>query len=232
MVHFAGAGVLKRAIIAMLCGAALLPAEIIDRLAVSVGNRAITVSDVERQLRVSAFLSGVKPDLGLENRRKAAEAMVDQKLVSRELETARYPEPESTEIVEIFAEFKSKYFPNDADYRAALAEHGITEADVKEQLLWQRRWLSFVGVRFRPAVQVSEQDVREYFEKTVLPAALAANPGATFTLDEFRDQILTKLTGDRVDQQMEQWLGDMRGRVEIVFHEEAFGAASRTGGGR
>jgi peptidyl-prolyl cis-trans isomerase SurA len=222
MVDLTGAGLLRTAIIAMLCGAALLPAEIIDRIAVSVGNRAITVSDVERQQRLSAFLSGVKPDLDLENRRKAAEAMVDQKLVSRELETARYPEPDPTEIDELFAEFKSKYFPNDADYRAALAEYGITEAEIREQLLWQRRWLSFVGLRFRPAVQVSEQEVTEYFEKTVLPAARAANPGATFTLDEFRDQILAKLTGDRVDQQMGQWLADMRGRVEIVFHEEAF----------
>lgn len=222
MVHFPGAVVLRAAIIAICCGAALLPAEIIDRIAVSVGNRAITVSDVERQLRVSAFLSGVKPDLDLENRRKTAEAMVDQRLVSRELETARYPEPEPTEIDELFAEFKSKYFPNDADYRAALAEYGITEAEVREQLLSQRRWLSFVGVRFRPAVQVSEQEVAEYFDKTVLPAARAANPGATFTLDEFRDQILAKLTGDRVDQQMGQWLADMRGRVEIVFHEGAF----------
>jgi hypothetical protein len=222
MVHFPGAGVLKTAIIAMLCGAALLPAEIIDRIAVAVGNRAITVGDVQRQLRVSAFLSGVKPDLSLESRRKAAEAMVDQKLVSRELETARYPEPEPSEIDELFAEFKSKYFPNDADYRAALAEYGIAEADVREQLLWQRRWLSFVSVRFRPAVQVTEQDVREYFETTVLPAALAANPGATFTLEEFRDQIRTKLTGDREDQQMEKWLADMRGRTEVVFQEEAF----------
>jgi hypothetical protein len=213
---------LKTAIIAMLYGAALLPAETIDRIAVSVGNRAITASDVDRQLRLSAFLSGSKPDLGPEARRKTAEAMVDQKLVTRELETARYPEPAATDLDAALDEFKTKHFADDAGYQRALKEHGVTEASVREYLLFQRRWLSFVGARFRPAVQVGEQEIRDYFEKTVLPAAQAANPGATFTLDEFRDRILAKLTGDRVDQAMEAWLAETRQRTEIVFHEEAF----------
>jgi hypothetical protein len=221
MVHLTGAGILKTALIAVVC-AALAGAEIIDRIAVSVGNRVITVMDIERQLRLSAFLSGSKPDLSVEARRKMAETMVDQKLVSRELEMARYPEPDASELDAAFADFKSSYYSSDADYRRALAEHGISEAELRDYLLWQRRWLSFVAVRFRPAVQVTDAEVREYFEKTVLPAAQAANPGATFTLEEFRDQILTKLTGDRVDQQMAEWLAEMRKRIEVVFHEEAF----------
>jgi peptidyl-prolyl cis-trans isomerase SurA len=213
---------LKAAIILGVLSGAMLCGETIDRIAVSVGNRVITVSDVERQLRLSAFLSGAKPDLSAEARRKAAETMVDQRLVSRELETAHYPEPDAADLDAAFREFKSEHFASDAAYRRALAEYGIGEADVKEQLLRQRRLLSFIGVRFRPAVQVSEEEIREYFEKTVLPAAKAANPGATFTLDEFRDRILAKLTGDRVDQQVETWLAEARSRAEIVFHEEAF----------
>jgi len=207
--------------IAVLC-AASLAAETIDRIAVSVGNRVVTVSDIERQLRLSAFLSGVKPDLSAEARRRAAETMVDQRLVSRELETARYPEPDLSDVDGLLAEFKSEHYASDADYRRALAEYGLTEADVKQHLLWQRRFLSFIGVRFRPAIQVTEAEIRAYFEKTVLPAAQAANPGATFTFDEFRDRIQTKLTGDRVDQQTELWLGEARKRTEVVFHEEAF----------
>jgi hypothetical protein len=221
MVHFTGAGVLKTAIFAMLL-AATAPAEIIDRIAVAVGNRVVTAGDIDRQLRLAAFLSGAKPDMSVESRRKMAETMVDQKLVSRELETAHYPEPSATRIDAAFADFKKDYFASEAEYSRALAEAGLTEADVKEQLLWQRRWLSFVAARFRPAVQVTDAEIREYYEKTVLPAAKAGNPGATFTLEEFRDPILTKLTGDRVDQAMAEWLAETRARTEIVFHDEAF----------
>lgn len=204
----------------MLCTTA--QAEIIDRIAVSVGNRVVTVSDIDRQLRLSAFQSGTKPELSAAARRKAGESMVDQMLVRRELEMARYPEPDASEVDALLKEFKGEQYSSDADYRRALAEYGLTESDVREQLLWQRRFLSFISVRFRPAVQVSEQDIRDYFEKTVLPAAQGANLDARFTLEEFRDRILSKLTGDRVDQATETWLAEVRGRTEIVFHEEAF----------
>jgi hypothetical protein len=199
-----------------------LHAEIIDRIAVSVGNQVITTSDIERQIRVSAFLSGAKPDLSPAAKRKAAEAIVDQTLVRRELETSRYPEPAPAELDAAFDEFKKKYYPSDDAYRRALAEYGITEAEVKEELHRQRTWMSFVGVRFHPAIQVSDRDIREYFDNTVAPAARAANPGAEVTLDDYRDRIVTKLTGDLEDRQMEQWLSEARRRTEIVYREEAF----------
>jgi hypothetical protein len=200
----------------------LASAEIIDRVAVAVGTRVITTSDIERQARVSAFLSGTKPDLSPEGRRKTAEAMVEQKLIARELETARYPEPGPAELDEAFADFKKKYFADDAEYRKALADAGVTEAEVKQELLWQRRFFGFIGVRFRPGAQVGDAAVQDYFEKNVLPAAQAANPGASFTLDEFRDKIQAKLVEDSIDRQVALWLAEARSRTEIVFHEEAF----------
>jgi hypothetical protein len=71
MVHFTRTGVLKTALLAMLGAAALAPAETIDRIAVAVGNRVITVSDIERQLRLAGFLSGAKPELTAEARRRS-----------------------------------------------------------------------------------------------------------------------------------------------------------------
>jgi peptidyl-prolyl cis-trans isomerase SurA len=197
-------------------------AEIIDRIAVSVGTRVITTSDIERQIRVAAFVSGVKPDLSAAARRQADERMIDQKLIQMELETARYPEPAPADLDAAFNEFKAKYYPAPEQYRRALAESGVTEEDVKELLHWQRRFTSFVGIRFRPSTSVSDSDIAQYFQSTVAPAARAANPGASVTLDEFRDRIAEKLTADRVDRQTEEWLLDVRKRTEIVFHEEAF----------
>src|SRR5208283_3476998 len=51
-------------------------AEIVDRIAVSVGNRVITTSDLDRQIRVSAFLNGAKADQSAPARRAMAERMV------------------------------------------------------------------------------------------------------------------------------------------------------------
>ena len=206
---------------ALLCVLGL-QAETIDRIAVSVGNRVITTSDIERQIRVAAFLSGTKPDLSPAARRKAADSMVDQKLIRTELETSRYPEPAPAELDDAYAQFKAKYFKNDDEYRRALADYGITEADAKEQLHWQRTFMTFVGLRFRLAVQLEDQQIEEYFDQIVAPAARAANPGSPVTLDQYRDQIIATLTGNREDQQMNQWLTEARRRTGVVYHDEAF----------
>src|SRR5262249_48275559 len=68
-------------------------ADLIDRIAVSVGNRVITRSDIERQIRVIAFQNGVQPDFSSANRHAVANKMIEQKLIQRELESSRYPAP-------------------------------------------------------------------------------------------------------------------------------------------
>ena len=198
-------------------------AEIIDRIAVSVGDRVITVSDIEREIRVNSFLNGTRPDLSRASKRATAEKMVEQKLIQRELETSRYPQPDPGEIEPALAEFKATQFKDDAEYASALADYGITDQDVRNELLWQRTLLRFIGIRFRPGVQVSDEDIQKYFQESVEPAARAAHPGQPVTLEDYRNQIEEKLTGDRADQEMDRWLKEARKRTEIVYHEEAFG---------
>ena len=148
--------------------------------------------------------------------------MVDQRLILRELENSRYPTPAASEIDPILDKFKKDSFADDEEYRRALAERGVTEPEVRDELLWQRRLLLFIDVRFRPGVQVSDQDIQDYFNKVVGPAARAAHPGQPVTLEEYRDQIEEKLTGQQVDKQMAAWLDNARRRSEVVFHPEAF----------
>ena len=197
-------------------------AEIIDRIAVSVGERVITVTDIEREIRVNAFLNGAQPDLSRANRRVTADKMVEQKLIQRELETSRYPQAGPAEIEPVLADFKSEHFKDDDAYARSLAAYGITEQNVRAELLWQRNMLRFIEIRFRPGVQVTDEEVLKYFDGTVAPAARAAHPGEAPRLEDYRTQIEEKLTGDRADEEMNRWLELVRRRVQIVYHEEAF----------
>jgi hypothetical protein len=148
--------------------------------------------------------------------------MVEQTLVRNELENSRYPTPAASEVDPVLAQLKKDRFPGDADFRRALTESGISEQDVRDELLWQRTLLSFLDVRFRPSVQVSDQEIQDYFDKTVLPAALAAHPGQTASLDDYRDQIEATLTGQQEDKEMSRWLDQAKKRIEIVFRDEVF----------
>jgi hypothetical protein len=195
-------------------------AEIIDRIAVSVGNRVITETDLNREIRVAAFLDGVKPDFSPAGKRATAERMVEQVLIRRELEISRYPVPTAAEVAPVLEAFKKAHFPRDDAYQRALAEYGITGQDVEDLLLWQRTLLLFIEVRFQSGVQVTGQDIQDYFDKVVKPAAEAAHPGQPIALEDYRDQIEQTLTGQRADRQMDTWLKEARNHTEIVFHDE------------
>jgi peptidyl-prolyl cis-trans isomerase SurA len=194
--------------------------EIIDRIAASVGNRVITASDLDREIRVAAFQDGVKADFSPARKRATAEKMIDQKVIRIELANSRYPLPDPAELAPAIEQFKKAHFKDDQQYRAALAEYGITEDDFKDVLLWQRTLLLFIQVRFETGVQLTAQEVEEYFTRTVKPAAEAAHPGQPVSLEEYRDQIEAKLTGQRADQQMDVWLREVRSRTNVVLHEE------------
>ncbi len=195
--------------------------EIIDRIAVSVGTRVIAVSDLDREIRVTTFLNGVPADFSSAAKHATAERMTEQKLIQRELEVNRYPLPEASEIASVLAEFRAAHFKDDEEYRRALADRGITEQQVKDELLWQRTLLRFIEVRFRPGIQVSDQEIQDYFDKVVAPAARAAHPGEPLGLADYRSQIEETLAGKRVDNELDAWLKEARKRNEIVVHEDA-----------
>jgi hypothetical protein len=210
------------AILVLFTGLYILRAEIIDRIAVSVGNQAITTSDLDREIRVTSFLNRSQPDFSPAARRTTADRMVEQRLILRELENSRYPEPAAAEMDPIFEQFKKDNFSNEDEYLRALAASGITGQDVRGELLWQRRLLLFLDVRFRPGVQIGPQEIQDYFAKVVEPAALAAHPGQPVSLDDYSDQIEEKLTGEQVDLQVNTWLANARKRSDVTFHPEAF----------
>jgi hypothetical protein len=207
--------------VAGLAAAAGARAEIIDRIAVSVGNRVITEADLDREIRITAFLNNGKPDFGAENKRAAADRMVDQTLVRSELEASRYLPPSDTETEAALQEERAR-FGDEAAYRRALAEYGIGETDLKARLAWQLTLLRFIDARFRPGIQIGEDDIRKYFDEQMRAGLIAAHPGQTPSLEEHRVSIIQTLAGQAADQQVEQWLKESRRRTHIQYHDEVF----------
>ena len=201
--------------------AASCSGEIIDRIAVSVGNRVITAVDVEREIRITAFLNKGKPDFSGASKRAAAERMVDQLLVRNELEASRYPPPTAAETAAALQDEKAR-LGDEAAYRRALAGYEITEDDLKARLTWQLMLLRFLDVRFRPGIQISEEEIRDYFNEHMRARVTAAHPGQTPSMDEYRAEIEQTLISQAAERQVEQWLKEARRRTRIQYHDEVF----------
>jgi hypothetical protein len=209
-----------RILLALLFTSAL-GAVIVDRIAITVGTQVITESELELSLHLTAFLNQDPVNLSIENRRKAAERLIDQKLVLKELDFSKFPRPSMDEVQPRLATLQKTLFQEDAAaYRAALAKYGLSEDDLKRHLLWQITFFRFVDFRFRPGVEVNDTDVEEYFKSKILPLAQKTNPGKTISIDEYRDRIERILAARREDGEMQVWLRDTRARTTIEYRDE------------
>jgi hypothetical protein len=194
---------------------------VIDRIAVTVGRTVITQSEIEREIRITALLNGEPLDLSVENRRRAAERLVERALVQREMTLNRYPEAQLVEASSMLDGFKGN-FKNESDYRAALARYHISEEDLRNHMLSQLTFLRFIEFRFQPGAQVAGPEVERYYKEVFVPEARKKGAAEIPGLEEVRQDIEKVLTSQAVDRSLDRWLKDMRAQVPIEYREGAF----------
>jgi hypothetical protein len=204
---------------ALLVPAAAPGAEIIDRIAVVVGNGVITASEVEREVRLTDFLNGNKLDLGTEAKRKAVQRLIEQRLIRRELQLTRYPTPPESEAGQMLEQIRKTRFAGQAKFEQAAGQYGITEEDLKAHLHWQLTALRFIELRFRPGVQITDEDVQQEMER-LMAANGSAKPHPA-GLDDYRARIREDLIEKRIDQQVDAWLKKARESTKIEIREGA-----------
>lgn len=196
-------------------------AEIVDRVAVTVGNSVITLSEVKMQAAVTALIEDARPRMDAGTLRQAAERRVEQVLLRREMVIGGY-EPAGPEAAQtVLASLKRDRFGGDeAAYQVALSEYGVGEDDLLDQLQWQVTLLRFIELRFRPGVQIPTEEVAAYYQETFLPGW--NGPGPPPVLEEMSERIELLLASERVSNLVDRWLNSTRGQLDIVFREEAF----------
>jgi hypothetical protein len=125
----------------------VLQAEVYDGVAVSVGTRAIKISQIELDIRLTAFLNGSPLSFSAQEKHKAADRLIDQMLIREEMAKARVATSINDDLV--LERIQRTRFPTAAEYQHALQAYGITEAELKAHLAWQLAVLAFVDVRFK-----------------------------------------------------------------------------------
>jgi hypothetical protein len=207
----------------LLCSSTALHAEIIDRIAVTVGNEVITDSMIRQQLRLSALYDSQEPDFSIESRRKAAETLVSRILLTAEMEESRYPDPEMREVMEAAREVLFVRYPNEDAYLKDLARRGLTEEEVRLFMQSMIRSVNFVELRFRAGVQVSSEDIARYYASEFTDYWKRTEGGKPRPpLDEVADEIEEWITQDRITEASEAWLKQTRATAEVRFRDEVF----------
>ena len=193
---------MRRALLAIAFTLAAVAAGVIDRVAVVVGNQVITEFEVLLEVRLTEFFNGQALDLGSDQRKAAAERLVDQQLIRNEMQIGGYPMPVESEGDAVLRKFRQDNYPGIPAFRAALENHGLTEDEVKRHLLWQAAAMRFTDLRFHMTMAA--------------PATAQAEPAAD------RSQSADRAVDTTVEDQMEVWLKEARSNTRIQFKKGAF----------
>jgi hypothetical protein len=198
-------------LLAVIPIAAPSPAETLDRIAVTVGTHVITESALELELRITAFLDQTPVDRSPEAKRRAADRLVEQALILREAADSHLALPSEDDANALLRQVKLQ-FPSAPAYELALQRYGISEEELKAHLLAGLQALTFTDLRFRPAAQVSEEDLRAYY----------ASLGETEGFEARRDEVEALLLRQRVWEALDAWLKETRAATRIQYREQVF----------
>jgi hypothetical protein len=105
---------------------------------------------------------------------------------------------------------------SEAGWKAFLIAHGLTPERVLAYLRYRIEILRFIEERFRQGIQIPEQDIQAYYDKTLLPQY--AKGEAVPPLDEVAPRIQEILLQRRVNVLFDGWLENLRkqGEIEVL----------------
>lgn len=188
--------------------------EVIDRIVARVETDIILQSDVRQLSRYQAFLDG-KPqsDADILNR------LIDQWIVRSEARVARFPQPSDDEVNRSIERLK-RSFSSPEEFLARQKQSGITDDEIRRFVSAQLYLSNYLDVRFRPAIQIDEKAIEDFYKSRVVPRAESRGQTPP-TLENARDFIQEALVQQAINEQADRWLKESRTRVrvEIMFDE-------------
>lgn len=197
----------------------LLKSEVIDRLAIAVGNQVITELQLDEELRVTAMLNHKPVVRSLEERREAADRLVEQLLIKLEMQLSRYALPDAREVDSYYQQIEEAS-GGAAELSKTLNSFHLTASVLRSHLELQLTELQFIGVRFRPDVTVSDGDVEAAYQRQV-ETWRKSHTGQPPTIEASREPLRAMLVEERTDAALNAWLGESRKRVALIYFDKA-----------
>jgi hypothetical protein len=189
--------------------------EVVDRIAARVETDIILLSDVRELSRYQAFLDGkAQSDTDILNR------LIDQWIVRSEAGVARFPQPSEDDVNRSIERLK-RSFSSPEEFQTRQKQSGITDDEIRRFVRAQLYLSNYLDSRFRPAIQIDEKAVDDFYKTRVVPRAESRGQTPP-TLENARDFIQEALVQQAINEQADRWLKESRARVrvEIMLDEK------------
>jgi peptidyl-prolyl cis-trans isomerase SurA len=194
---------------------------ILDSVVAVANKHAILSSDIDDEIRLSVL----DPNLigeGALTRQQALDQLISRALIEQQIrqEDIEAIEPSQDEVNARLNQLRQQLpscvhqnCATDAGWKLFLAAHGLTSERVESYLRYRLEILSFIEQRFRQGIQVSPQQIDEYYHQTLLPQY---KPGETIPpLDQVAPRIQEILLEQQVNVLFDAWLTNLRGQGDV-----------------
>lgn len=184
------------------------PQKVIDRIVARVQDDIILWSDVRELSDYQKFVDGEsKPDPEVLDR------LIDQWIVRREAQAARFPQPSGADIQRSLDRLK-RSFATAQDYDERRKQAGLSEEEIRRFVASQLYLSNYLDSRFRPLVHVDDKAIEDFYNNRVVPRAKAQGRTPP-SLDAASDYIQEALIQQGINQQADLWLKESRARLQI-----------------
>lgn len=189
--------------------AAPAPAQqIVDRIAARIEDDIITLSEVRELAAYQQLIDGrTEPDDRL------LSELIEQWVINNEATASYFPAPAASEVDREIARIEGR-FPGPQGYQERLAALGLSQDAVRRMVTREIYLARYLDYKFRPSVQISDDDIAKYYQQELGPA-LTAKGETIPALNTVSDQIREVLVQKGIDDRAASWLDQTKSRLKI-----------------
>jgi len=190
-------------------------AEEVDRLIAAVNGKAITEGDLDLARSLNALMfygktSGSRDD--------ELNRLIDLELMRQELKNFSLTQEDEGRVQARMQSLRDSYAET-GGLPALLRQLGLQESELISYVRLEFSILKFVDFRFKPFVNVSEEEIKNYYEGR-LSLQLRKSSLTLPAWAEVSAKIEEILKEEKTNTVLEQWIGEIRRNSHIEYFDE------------
>ncbi|HEX9688671.1 MAG TPA: hypothetical protein VGB47_06350 [Thermoanaerobaculia bacterium] len=200
----------------LVIAVALLPAEVVDRIAATVNDVAIPESELSKAMVVSGL--PLEPGESRDAyRARVLDALIDQHLEYEDAQRFGPAPPDAAEIAAAMQKLSERLRSEGKDPDAEFVRAGLTRDEVRASLERQLLIARYLRERFTPVALADEARAREEYENFYSAERRAAGlpvPSFETVADEMRKRSQERTFGEEIDK----WRRELRLKARVGIY--------------
>ncbi len=211
-------------------------AVVLDHVVAVINGSVILESDVKEEMNY-AVLQPFSVNSARNTPERALQRLIDRALILQQMktggDTVAPPTPEEVQqqihqLRGLIPECVEYHCQTEAGWQAFLTSRGLTEKEVEQHWAQRMLILSFIQARFGSGVRITPAEIKNYYDKTLVPRLNGVTPPPLAKISTRIEEILLQ---QRVSSLLLEWLQSLKSEGSVSILDPAYGKVGTTGSG-